>query len=670
MTTRIQQTLQLIPALILMVGFMIQTQMVHAQSRGRTTGRQSKTESSEKKTSTSTQKKPATQGSSRTSSRQRSTASTSRGSSPSTRQQSSRSSGSSNTRATANRQQANASSRSGSSTNNSRQQDAGRGTASRNSRTGNGSTANSRSRSGNEASPNNSRQQNAGRGTASRGTRTSNGSSTRSTRSGNNANANDSRQQNAGRSTASRGARTNNSSSTRSTGSGNSASRGDSRQQNDGGASTGRSNRAGNGASTRGSSRSGNDANARNSRQQNAGRSTAGRTTRESSGSRNTSATRDQDNSRSTSAGRNSTTNRRTRDVNNGSRQPAARGIINNVNSRQNSVRVERQRNRARRDATGVRVLPAANYGWRNTRNHRVYQNRNWRYKNNRVYVNPVYHHRPHVQVNVVWPWQNRYRRAWRPSYRYCQVVYVESGWGRNRHRAKVDIRTNYHHEVRHADHNKAVVDIYFDEIEVYKDGYLLGRVQRFPRDLEHIEATIYRNGEIVYDRDVFIVGDPYAGFEMISTRSYDGYILDDYNRSHGMEVGRLNFRRKRVDTRRYSRLFDPYDFKGYAPISVLPDDEQLLDYGYDAISYHHYDDNYDPYYGGAYDDIYYNYDNNGNYSAYDAPRGVTHGRDQPFNAGFVTQAQPLTLNRTYEYQTNQGIAVKLQREATLERIK
>ncbi|MFK7847858.1 MAG: hypothetical protein AB8G77_21395 [Rhodothermales bacterium] len=341
-------------------------------------------------------------------------------------------------------------------------------------------------------------------------------------------------------------------------------------------------------------------------------------------------------------------------------------------------MNVDNRRNGSRRDATNVRVLPAQNYGWRDTKKHNVYKNRNWRYKNNRVYVNPVYHRRPHVQVNVVWPWQNRYRREWRPTYRYCQVVYVETGYRGSKRRVAVDIRTNYHHEVRYADQNKAVVDIYLDEIEVYNDGRYLGKVRRFPNDLERIEATIYRNGEIVYDRDVFIVGDPYVGFEMIATNAYDGYVQDYYDKSHGMDVGKLNFRRKRVDSRRYSKLFNPYEYNSYTPISVLPDDEQLLDFGYDAISYHHYDDNYDPYYGGSYNDDYYDYDNNGNYSVYNAPRQSTHGAgnnnvyglNQQGGQAFVTQAQPLTLNKTHEYKTNRGVAVKIQREATLERLK
>ncbi len=354
--------------------------------------------------------------------------------------------------------------------------------------------------------------------------------------------------------------------------------------------------------------------------------------------------------------------------VNGGRGETRGRGATNPQYNNRGDYRVDGRREGARRDATGVRVLPAPNYGWRDTRSHNVYKNRHWQYKSPRVYANPVHYRRPHVQVNVVWPWQNRYRRNWRPSYRYHQVVYVETGYRGNYRRAQVDIRTNYHHEVRYADHNKAVVDIYLDEIEVYEDGYYLGKVRRFPRDLEHIEATIYRNGDVVYDRDVFVVGDPRVGFELIATRHYDGYVMDHYDRSHGMEVGRFNFRGKRVDSRRYSRPFDPYDYRGYAPISVLPDDEQLLDYGFDAISYHYYNDDYDPYYGGSYDDMYYDYDNRGGYSVYDAPRNGYNRSN--FTGEIYAEAQPMRLNDTRQYNTKLGMAVKFEREATLERLR
>lgn len=646
MTTMLQNTKRWVPALLLIFGLVLEASTVHAQSRGRTNGRQTKTENTqkkptekkatEKKATTSSRKTESSRSSSRSSSRQRAT------------QPSNSSSNRSGSARTSSRNDNARSSSRSSGTQSSRQRatQSSRSTANRSS---NAQSSRQRSQSSNRSSSPSSRQQ-------SQNTRTTARDNSRGS----------SNQQNSGRSSRNTEGVTrmrlpdDNDASSRNSRSG---SRSD--------AGSNRSSQSGNRSSANRGRTSNDDRSAGSSRQTNTGRSSSSRdrsTTRTTTRETTRTTTRNTNNTRTTREGSTGRRNTNNSQVNNGRRGSSGRGT---VDARRNTgVYVDNSRRNARRDATGVRVLPARNYGWRNTRDHYVYKNRHWKYKNHRVYVNPVYHHRPHVQVNVVWPWQNRYQRQWRPSYRYCQVVYVESNYRGNYRRAKVDIRTNYHHEVRYADHRKAVVDIYLDEIEVFENGYYLGKVKRFPRDLEHIEATIYRNGDIVYDRDVFIVGDPQAGFELIATRSYDGYVMDHYDRSHGMEVGRLNFRRKRVDSRRYSKLFDPYGYNSYTPISVLPDDEQLLDFGYDAISYHHYDDNYDPYYGGSYDDPYYDYDNYGNHSVYEAPRGATHGRNNFSAELLVTQAQPLTLNRTQEFTTNRGVAVKLQREATLERLR
>ena len=618
MTTHLQTKRRLISALFLIIGLVISSSSAFAQSRGSTEGRKSRTERTEKKQTTSSKAKSSSQSQGRTQSR-------------STRQSSQR------------RPEATRSSgqRSGAGTSRStRSQPAQRSTNSSSRQSGNSRASTSRSGRSAEST------QRSTRSTGTRSTNDARNSNDRSTDSRASSNRNTERG-----SDARRGSSRNTRTETRRT---------DDRDQNGTRGSMQRSTR------TRTDTRNTGDAQRENARSDNDSR---GNRTRNTSDARQRS-----NNSRGSSSARGAT-NRGSRGVSNDTRRQSTRGRTTD----RGTVRVDGRRNGTRRDATRVGTRIAIDYGWRNTRQHRNYKygKGHWRYKSNRVYVNPVYRYRPHVQVNVVWPWQNRYRRHWRPSYRYCQVVYVESGRRGRYHRAKIDIRTNYHHEVRYADQHKAVVDIYLDEIEVYEDGYYLGKVRRFPRDLEHIEATIYRNGDVVYDRNVFIVGDPHVGFEMISTRHYDGYVMEYYDRSHGMEVGRLNFRRKRVDARRYSRLFDPYEYNSYAPISLLPDDQQLLDYGYDAISYHYYDDNYDPYYGGTYADDYYDYDQYGNYSIYEAPRRSTsgsyshlYGNNQLSGNNFVTQAQPLTLNRSNEYKAKHGGIVKIQREATLERIK
>lgn len=212
------------------------------------------------------------------------------------------------------------------------------------------------------------------------------------------------------------------------------------------------------------------------------------------------------------------------------------------------------------------------------------------------------------VIVDVEWPWVHRYRRGWAPRYMYRQVVFVESGWGHRRRDSRIDVRTFYRHRVRHASWNRAEVDVYLDRIEVYDDGYFVGEVDRIPSDLSRIRATIDRSGRVRFDRDVFIVGDPYTGFELISTRHYNGFVLDLFDRSHGFRAGVLDFRRERVVPVRRSRLFDPYGFDGYVPISLLPQDaDWLCDYGASSYSGRFYRDD-DRYFYGRGDDAWDDY--------------------------------------------------------------
>lgn len=393
----------------------------------------------------------------------------------------------------------------------------------------------------------------------------------------------------------------------------------------------------------------------------------------------NTSSTRQQ-----ASRGTNSSARGATSTASRGAaadREAASRRTGNARGTQQNS-RGANANDRGRRGEGGqVRIQPVP-YNARYKTAAKRYANQRYVYrphhKRNYQWRPPVYHHRPHIQVNVVWPWQNRYHRQWRPHYQYRQVVYVEVGWGGNRRQARVDVRTNYHQQVKYADNRKAVVDIWLDEIEVYQEGYYVGRVNRIPDHLSHIEATVYRNGEVVFDRDVFIVGDKRSGFEMISTRQYDGYVMDHYRRGDDMEVGKLNFRRKRVDSRRYSQLFDPYNFRGFAPISLLPEDRNLVaDFGYESISYGYYDDKNDPYYGGGYDDDYYEYDEYGNVYQYDRPD--VYGYDASYSQNptnrlsvqaIAETKKPLTGRTSNQYTTKQGIAIKYERESELQRIR
>ncbi|QXD15224.1 hypothetical protein GQ464_017770 [Rhodocaloribacter litoris] len=262
----------------------------------------------------------------------------------------------------------------------------------------------------------------------------------------------------------------------------------------------------------------------------------------------------------------------------------------------------------------------------------------------------PVVVVRPHVQVNVHWPWTYRHRRHWRPRYRYRQVVYVEVHWGRRHRTSRIDVQTYYRQEVRYADAHHAVVDLYIEEIELFRDGRYYGRVHHIPARLGHLTARIYRDGRVVFDRDVFIVGDPHAGFEMIATRHRGGYVFDGYYGPGEWVVGRLDLRHQAVHLVHRSRLFDPYDFEGWVPISLLPDDlAWRYDYGAGAISA--YDD----------DDDYYGYEQ--------VPSGgvSVHG-DVHFRV--EKTARPRTLREEKRVTAAFGATIHLRRETEIQRLR
>lgn len=186
-----------------------------------------------------------------------------------------------------------------------------------------------------------------------------------------------------------------------------------------------------------------------------------------------------------------------------------------------------------------------------------------------------------------------------------------------------------------------AELEISIEAIDLYYEGKQLGSIDFVPEALGTVYAKVYANGDIQFDREVFIVGDPYEGFEMISTRYYDGYVLDEFRRGDGYRAGRLDLRSGSIYSVSSSRLFDPYAASGYIPISLLPENEGWLwDYGSEAMSARL--DNYDYYYGTA---------------------GVG------LNSGSTYQSEPLLSADEYQFRTRAGADVLLRRDTEIQRI-
>ena len=174
------------------------------------------------------------------------------------------------------------------------------------------------------------------------------------------------------------------------------------------------------------------------------------------------------------------------------------------------------------------------------------------------------------IDIDIVWPWKKRHRARWAPRYEYRQNVAIRAGRGYRT--ADLDVRTRYHHRIRVATDRYAVVDIVLDEIAIYDRGRFVGAVDRIPGALRSVEATIHRSGRVVFDRDLFLVGDPSVGFELIATPYYRDFVLGAYRAHHQLEVGVLDLYREEVVRVRHSALFRPAR-GGSVPISLLPKD-------------------------------------------------------------------------------------------------
>ena len=271
----------------------------------------------------------------------------------------------------------------------------------------------------------------------------------------------------------------------------------------------------------------------------------------------------------------------------------------------------------------------------------------------------------PRIRIDVGWPWVHRHQRHWSPRYRFRQIVHIDAGWRGHHRDSRIDVRTYYRHRVRDASSRRAEVDVYIDRIELYDSGHFIGEVHHIPDDLAHMRAIVRRDGAIDFDRSIFLVGDPYVGFEIISTRHYGGFLLNRYRRSHGFRVGVPNFRRDRVDQVRRSRFFDPLEFSGFVPISLLPEDgEWLADYGFRSPSRQWYGDD---------DDFYYGWSDLNDYDRFDDDRTLYNRRegssDGTYSSRALPNAAPLQDRREESFTTEDGAEIKLKRETTLERL-
>lgn len=173
----------------------------------------------------------------------------------------------------------------------------------------------------------------------------------------------------------------------------------------------------------------------------------------------------------------------------------------------------------------------------------------------------------------------------------------MEKAWNRRTSTSRVELETQYRHRVVYADEHSAELEIRIEQIDMFVEGQFYGSITSIPEEFSTVHAYINENGQVDFDRELFILGDSSSGFELISTRFYDGYVMDEYRESDNYLAARLDFRTGRARSLRRSRLFRPYDARAFVPVSLLPVDQAWLwDSGPESVSADR--DNYDYYYG------------------------------------------------------------------------
>lgn len=180
-----------------------------------------------------------------------------------------------------------------------------------------------------------------------------------------------------------------------------------------------------------------------------------------------------------------------------------------------------------------------------NVKNERARRGERSAYNYRSAHYRPVQRH--YARVRVSWP----------------IFVHVDARWSRSRayrgERLAVDV--DYRHRVVYSDAHMTVLRIEIEEIDIRARGRYLGEVRRIPRDMRTIEATVYRNGDVEFDRDIYVTGDSRRGYRLVMD---DGYRY---------QIGYVDLRRGRVSKVYHSDVAPRLGDR----ISLLPDNADWL---------------------------------------------------------------------------------------------
>ena len=212
---------------------------------------------------------------------------------------------------------------------------------------------------------------------------------------------------------------------------------------------------------------------------------------------------------------------------------------------------------------------------------------------------------------------------------------------------------------------HREYVDVEFElvRLELASAGRFLGTVDRFPGDLRRMRAKIYRDGFVQFDRMLYVVGNDYDGFELLSTRYCGGDLGRASYECLDPKAGEIDFYDERVHSTRYSRLLPLAQTGRSVPVALVPDEEYLgFQYmvGYGGSS--------DGYYSGSYDySSLSRYDGNGTAFRISPENGI--GGFESAQDGWTDVSGEFTHQSVVPYPTDGGGSFELQRQTVIQAI-
>jgi len=212
---------------------------------------------------------------------------------------------------------------------------------------------------------------------------------------------------------------------------------------------------------------------------------------------------------------------------------------------------------------------------------------------------------------------------------------------------------------------HREYVDVEFElvRLDLSSAGRFLGTVDRFPGDLRRMRAKIYRDGFVQFDRMLYVVGNDYDGFELLSTRYCGGDLGRASYDCLDPKAGEIDFYDERVHSTRYSRLLPLVQTGRSVPVALVPDEEYLgFQYmvGYGGSS--------DGYYSGSYDySSLSRYDGDGTAYRISAEEGISGF--ESVEGGWTDVPGGFAHQSVVSYPAEAGGSFELQRQTMIQAV-